>query len=311
MENETKENVQGSSGLRFRHTFITPLLVCVIFVLLLITRTVDFSAVEGSATQAYLSLVAVQLFVFVLPCVFYIRYRSLDISRDIRLRLPSPDKIMFIALCSLILIFTSVLFFAAGGGKSSIYSSGSDFGSEAPLYYAVCFALVPAFCEELLFRGIVMSEYQHSSVFTAVMLSSLFFAMLHFDAAGLPFYFVSGLVLAMCAYAANSIIASFAVHLLYNLFALFGGDVVEYVLGSLGELGAVLTVLGALLLLCLALTFGECQRIYFSYAKKNRDSFYVVKYKKGTGGIRFFSALFSPASLVIAVMYITVILISK
>ncbi len=297
---------------KFRHTFIAPLLVAAVYLLLLITKTVNFTGAGASLTESYLALVAVQLLVFMLPCVLYIRFRSLDVREELRVRLPAPDKIMFIVLCTLILVITSVLLSAVGGSLGeSVYSYGyisdsfdSSEGQSAALYYAVCFALVPALCEELLFRGIIMSEYQRTSVFGAVVINSLFFAMLHFDFANLPFFFFAGLILSMCAYAANSTIASFAVHLGYNLFAIFGGEVVDKVINVIGELTLILVFLCALLLLFLSLAFGECQRIYASYAKKNRDSFYVVKYKKGTGAWRFFTALFSPSSLVCILMFV-------
>lgn len=297
--------------LAFSHTFITPLLVCAVFLLLLITETVRFDGIDMERGDAYLSLVAIQLFVFMLPSIFYIRYRSLDVREALRVRIPSPDKIMFMLLCAMILIITSILSSTLTGQLgASIYSNryismaDTESSADTYLYYAICFALVPALCEELLFRGIVMSEYQRSSVFSAVVISSLYFAMIHFDIKNLPFFFICGLVLSMCAYAANSVIASFFVHLIYNLFAIFGGGIVDRVLSSLGQLTLIIIALGVALLTCLVLTFGECQRIYASYAKRNRESYYVVSYKKGTGALRFFSALLSPSSLVVIVMFV-------
>ncbi len=314
MEKPKPNAPQDVSLLRFRHTFITPILVCVVFLLVLITRSVDFSGAESTATEVYLSMVAVQLFIFMLPCVLYIRYRSLDVRETLRIRLPSPDKIMFIALCALLVILASILTSALGVGggvysSDTLWSISEQNRETAAIYYAICFALIPALCEELLFRSIVMSEYQQTSVFAAVVISSLYFAMLHFDFAKFPFYFISGLVLSACAYAANSVIAAFAVHLIYNLFSIFGGSVVERVLSALGDTRLILVAVAALFLLVLCLTLGECQRIYASYAKKNLPSDYVVKYKKGTGALRFALALLSPASLVLMLMFIIAALV--
>ena len=309
MESKNTTKSQDGTLLRFRHTFITPILVCVVFLLVLITGAVDFSGADATATEVYLSMVALQLFIFMLPCVLYIRYRSLDVRETLRIRLPSPDKIMFIALCALLLILASILASALGVG-GGVYTTDKLWGTDqqskgtAAVYYAVCFAFIPAICEELLFRSIVMSEYQQTSVLAAVVISSLYFAMLHFDFVQFPFYFFSGLVLSVCAYAANSVIAAFFVHLLYNLFAIFGGGVVKHVFSALGDILPITVVAAGAFLLVLCLTFGECQRIYTAYARKNRPSDYVVKYKKGTGGIRFALALLSPASLVLIVMFI-------
>ena len=311
---QSNTNTQPKSRVHFSHTFITPLLICAVMLLILVIDTVSFDKIEGGMTEAYLSLVALQLFVFMLPSIFYIRYRSLDARDSLRIRIPSPDKLMFILLCSALLIILSILMTAIGGeGGVSIYAnryiSDARFDYDTALYYAVCFALVPALSEELLFRGIVMCEYQRTSVFSAVLISSLYFALSHFNLAMLPFFFISGLVLSMCAYATGSIIASFFVHLIYNLFAIFGGEIVDRVLRSLGQITIVIIVLGAVLLLLLSLVFGECERIYRSYSRKNRECHYVHNYKKGTGGVRFALALLSPTSLILIVMYAIVVLL--
>ena len=313
MQNEKAEN-QAQKRIRLSHTFTAPLLVISVYLLLLITGQVKLENIEGNATEAYLSLVAIQLFVFMLPSIFYIRARSLDVRDSLRIRLPSPDKLPLILLSSAVLILTSILITALYGDMgASVYthrfSSVSDTDGTGALYYAVCYALVPALCEELLLRGIIMSEYQRSSIFSAVVMSSIFFCILHADIRALPMVFISGLVLSMCAYAANSIIASTLVHLCYNLFAIFGGEAADRVLGSIGMLTLIIIFTGAALLLTLTLTLGECQRIYSAYSRKNRDSYYVVSYKKGTGAVRFFSALLAPTSLFAIVMYIIVALL--
>ncbi len=307
---------EGGTALSFSHTFTAPILCAVVYILILATRSLDLATSSG--TEAYLTIAAIQLFVFMIPSVFYIRLRSLDMRDDLRLRLPSPDKIMFLVLCTAVLILTSVLLSAVGGVLGTdIYEKNIeitmpelDSGTGA-LYYAVCFAVIPAVCEEMLFRSIIMSEYQKSSILSAVILSSLFFAMLHFSLPNFPFYFFAGLVLSVCTYATGSSISSFAVHLGYNLFALFGGDTVRVVVDSIGELSLIVIVCLMLLLLFLTLALGECQRIYASYARKNKESSYLPEYKKGTGGLRLAVAILSPASLVCMLIYIVSVLLIK
>ena len=146
--------------LAFSHTFITPLLVCAVFLLLLITETVRFDGIDMERGDAYLSLVAIQLFVFMLPSIFYIRYRSLDVREALRVRIPSPDKIMFMLLCAMILIITSILSSALTGQLgASIYSNryismaDTESSADTYLYYAICFALVPALWVEIAPAG--------------------------------------------------------------------------------------------------------------------------------------------------------------
>ena len=292
--------------------FCAPILMLLVGALVLICGGVSFS---GSGVDMYLSFVSVQLIAFVLPCVFYVRYRSLDIRERVRVRLPAPDKIMFIVLCSLILVVLSMTMSAVGGVFGNVYEDRyshieyTEQGVAEAIYYAVCFAVIPAVCEELTFRGIIMSELQSTSVGGAVIVSSLFFAMVHFDPATLPFCFLSGLVLSMCAYAADSIIASFFAHMLYNLFALFGGEIVSRVTRSIDSPELIAIVLGALLLFFFILAFGECHRIYYSYARKNKDSAYAPKYKNSSAAVRFASVLLSPGVILVSVLYVIAALI--
>ncbi len=313
-----KKGSAKSAAFTFSHTFTSPLLCAVVYVLILAVGSIGFEGGSTDSRQLYLSLSAVTLFVFMIPSVFYIRFRSLDMRDDLRLRLPTPDKIMFCVLCTLTLILTSVLLSAVGGELGEgIYTQGygsikSDmYDREQVLYFAVCFAVVPAVCEELLFRSVIMSELQKSSVLSAVIINSLYFAMLHFDFSNFPFYFFAGLVLSACTYATNSVIASFAVHLGYNLFALFGGGMVRAIVGSIGELTLIIIISAALLLTVLTLALGECQRIYAAYSRKNKDSSYVPEYKRGTGGMRFAGALLSPMSLVCILIFTVSALILK
>ncbi len=314
-----REIKEARERLSMSHTFTAPLLCAAVYLLVLLTGTLPISSIGTNARDMYLSLSAVQLFVFMIPSVFYIRFRSLDMRDDLRLRLPTPDKIMFCVLCTLVLILTSVTLSALGDGLGDgIYTQGyggafrqSSFDGTQALYYAVCFAIIPAVCEEMLFRSVIMSEYQKSSIFSAVVINSLLFSMLHFDIALLPFYFFAGVVLSGSTYATNSAVAAFAVHLGYNLFAIFGGGTVDAIVRSLGELTLIIIVSSILLLLFLGLALGECQRIYASYARKNKDSSYLPEYKRGMGTVRFFSALLAPMSLVCILIYIVSALLLK
>ncbi len=292
------------------HTFTAPLLVAVVYIFLLITRSIDLSGLSD-ATERYLSLSSMQLVAFMLPTVFYIRYRSLDMKQTLRVRLFSPDKIMFTVLCALTLIVMSMLLSALGlgGVYFSVGETPTGSGGAYTAYYVVCFALIPAICEELLFRSVILSEYQNSSVPSAVLISTLFFSMIHFDLALLPFYVLSGLVLCMCLYATGSVFASMLVHFSYNLFVLFGAQTVRAATGALADATLVVILLAVLLLVLCILTFGECERMYQAYAKRGADSSYVKKYKHGGGTVAFFTALLSPMSLVCIVIFAVAALI--
>lgn len=58
-------------------------------------------------------------------------------------------------------------------------------------------ALVPAVCEELFFRGYVLSRLEASGPWVAVAIQAIAFAAYHMDLYGLPVYLMSGLVLGL------------------------------------------------------------------------------------------------------------------
>ena len=56
----------------------------------------------------------------------------------------------------------------------------------------------------------------------AVIFSSVFFALLHFNPVNIVVYLFSGVILALILYATRSLIGAMIAHFLYNLFGLFG-----------------------------------------------------------------------------------------
>jgi hypothetical protein len=84
--------------------------------------------------------------------------------------------------------------------------------------------IVPAVCEEVLFRGILLSEYRSLGEGNAVVISALCFAMLHFSVTGFPIYLFSGLLLGVVAASSRSILPSILLHLLSNALSLYTSD---------------------------------------------------------------------------------------
>jgi membrane protease YdiL (CAAX protease family) len=84
-------------------------------------------------------------------------------------------------------------------------------------------ALMPAICEETLFRGIVLPSLQRWGMASALVGSAAMFALIHVDAVGtspafyrLPFAFAVGLGLAALRLATGSLIPSIAAHAVLN-----------------------------------------------------------------------------------------------
>ena len=79
-------------------------------------------------------------------------------------------------------------------------------------------ALVPAFCEEFLFRGAVLSALLPYGKTTAVLGSAVLFGLMHQNAGQFLYTSVAGVVLALLVLESGSIWSSVLLHMFNNLF---------------------------------------------------------------------------------------------
>jgi len=85
------------------------------------------------------------------------------------------------------------------------------------LRYWLAFALVPALCEEIAFRGFVLRGlHARFRPRNAVFLSSFFFALFHMNVFLLAPTFVLGVVLGLLTVRSKSLLPAICFHLLYN-----------------------------------------------------------------------------------------------
>ena len=104
------------------------------------------------------------------------------------------------------------------------YPLEEDFSGIGPtsvgnfIYCIFVLAVVPAVCEELLFRGVIFNGLRErfSSV-VAVLLSGLLFALAHQNLQQLIYQFIFGCILSVVVLRTGSTVASMLVHLVNNL----------------------------------------------------------------------------------------------
>jgi membrane protease YdiL (CAAX protease family) len=86
------------------------------------------------------------------------------------------------------------------------------------LYVFFTMALMPAICEEMLFRGVLFRLVAKSArrIIWPILISAAFFALVHTSAYGLPAIFAAGILLAVIYYFTGSLGCSIGAHLLNN-----------------------------------------------------------------------------------------------
>lgn len=77
-------------------------------------------------------------------------------------------------------------------------------------------AVLAPICEELLFRGAMLSAWEERGGRRAVWITAILFAMLHGSTEGLPAQLLAGVLLALVALYTNSLYASLIFHTVYN-----------------------------------------------------------------------------------------------
>jgi sodium transport system permease protein len=95
--------------------------------------------------------------------------------------------------------------------------AGDDLAPTTLLRYGIAFALVPALCDELAFRGVVMRGLQHGfRPRNAVLLSAFFFALFHMNVFLFVPTFLLGVILGLLTLRSRSLLPAILFHLLHN-----------------------------------------------------------------------------------------------
>jgi sodium transport system permease protein len=95
--------------------------------------------------------------------------------------------------------------------------TGDDLSSTQFITYILAFALVPALCEEIAFRGFVLRGlHEGFRPRNAVLLSSFFFALFHLNVFLFVPTFLFGVVLGLLTVRSRSLLPAISFHLLHN-----------------------------------------------------------------------------------------------
>lgn len=242
-------------------------LVLIIYALLLLSRLID--AAFLSRESQYLSVILLQLMIFPIPAYLYVRLKPEGYVKALRfgriklshLFLLLSASFMLIAGCTLLGMLCGMMTAQPSFTLYDTFASVNDGTVGATIRLILAYGLLPAFCEELVFRGILCAEHEKHGILYAATVSALFFAFLHFDLTALPVYLFSGLLLALVMYVTRSSVAAMIVHLCYNLFGIFVQAGLSGYCKSTGSIGLLVVLLIALLLLSSAFFCGEVARV--------------------------------------------------
>lgn len=160
------------------------------------------------------------------------------------LRLFIPLVVPTVALIMLAAWLTALFLNAIGMTGGTV--------ADAPFFIQLLLhALIPAILEEMLFRYLPIKLILPYSPRGCVIVSALFFALIHLDLYKMPYAFLAGVIFAVIDIACDSILPSLVIHLLNNAASL---ATMKY--GAIpGFLTVFYSALGVLLVVSLVLVF--------------------------------------------------------
>jgi len=267
--NQTEKTPRGLA--RLPH-ITTPLLVLFVLAAMHLSRFVLMRA--ANLTNLFLSIALVQIMVLVLPCMLYYLLKGRKLSSPMFLTAPSPRHIGLSLSGALVLVIGSLLikFFYRAASEQSVDISGFfdrfSAGEADPPFAGVLLSIViiPAVCEELFFRGVVLAEYRTLGEGNAIILSAVCFAMLHFSVSGFPIYLFIGLLLGVITSVSRSVLPAMFLHLLSNTLNVYTSDQFLKIIMQKNGAFFVGFLLAVLFGIALFLLFYNIEHMYRKYA---------------------------------------------
>jgi len=175
--------------------------------------------VVGIMTILFFGTIGAQMSIYFMTFLFsFFIWRKNRDTIDIPIKKVEPIKLIHLSALTICGIPIALLLNAFAGLLSK---SGADSAEDVNIYPVVLaiivFAVVPAIVEEFVFRGCMLSAYCKVDVKAGILISSLFFALLHFSFGSVLYGFFFGLLFAVVRLATDNLMYTMIMHCLFNM----------------------------------------------------------------------------------------------
>ena len=266
-----------------------------------------------AGTNTYLYLFAgIQLAAYLLPLLIYaLLFGGLSPKR-MRIALPEACSIPLQALLLIILLIGTALISMLLERVGIVFPETASGGFDNPGLLAIAVAaIVPAVCEEILFRGVIMSAFEPCGIAPAIIGSSLLFAFGHMSLEKLPLYFFAGVILAFSVYVGRSVFVSVFLHAVYNVASLCLGDYLSAVAAHLESFALLFIILFFALWIIVLIALSEGSRVYGIYAERSLDSSYTPEKMNAVERAKGNAAVYLSVPFLLAtVIYVAALILS-
>lgn len=188
-----------------------------------------------------LQKIAIYIVIFVLPMIIYLKVNKYKGSTAFRLK---HFKVKYIPFVLMFGISVSVICALINAGFGALLSglkvsvggtSTVSFSSESMLVVVIANVLMPAICEELLIRGIALTEYEKYGVAVSVIMTSALFSLFHGSLVSIPSLFIAGVCYAVITFLFKSVYPAMICHIINNAIAVYisyNSDFLGYLAGD-------------------------------------------------------------------------------
>ncbi|MCR5108745.1 MAG: CPBP family intramembrane metalloprotease [Lachnospiraceae bacterium] len=215
--------------------------LCMMILYLLIAFLTSLIEVAGFSPNVIVTLIMGEVVVLI-PALIFVLIKSEDIRRYLPMRKLKPATVGLSFLFG-ICIMPSVQWLNI---VSQLFTKNlvSDtmlklIDDISPVAMIITVALIGPLCEEIAFRGVIFGGLRRSGrILGAVIVSALFFGLMHLNLNQFIYAFVLGVAFALLTEATGSILPSFIGHFVINGYNIVTPYIAEYFLQRLGNKGS-------------------------------------------------------------------------
>ena len=193
----------------------------VFLIMVVLPQIIAFFGLSKLIRGSYTMLLLVSQAVYILPVLVWLIFfkRSAEPCRFKKIRISNVLLCLVIYICifPLLGLLNSISMLYSSNEISGVIGGLSE---QIPYPLAlVVVAILPAFCEELTYRGVFLSTYRKVNPLWAVILSGGLFGILHGNLNQITYAIVLGIVFALIVEATDSVFSSMIVHCMINAFS--------------------------------------------------------------------------------------------
>lgn len=178
--------------------------------------------VVGIFTMPFLGTLGAQMAIYFMTFLFAF-FMAMKNKENLKVPFEKPD-IKAIIVSTLMVVSGIPIAMVLNALAGVISQAGADSTEDItryPIYISIlCFAVVPAIVEEYVFRGVILGEFLKVKgkfgMASAVVLSSLFFALLHFSLGSVLYGFFFGCLFALVRIATGNMVYPICMHMAFN-----------------------------------------------------------------------------------------------